>query len=96
MPGSRARGGGGDRRSGFRRNDLGENDECRRARHAGTVNSCIAFCPPGRRRRRPRQPKSRRTVHTAMSIAARSAVSPAGTAWRVRRMFTAPKYTAIT
>jgi hypothetical protein len=25
-----------------------------------------------------------------------SAINPAGTAWRVRRTFTAPKYTAIT
>jgi hypothetical protein len=37
------------------------------------------------------QPNSSLTVHTAISIAAMSAVSPAGTAWRVFLMFTAPK-----
>jgi hypothetical protein len=42
------------------------------------------------------QPNSSRTVQTAMIMAATSAVSPAGTAWRVFLMFTAPKYTAIT
>ena len=36
------------------------------------------------------------TVQTAMIMAAASARSPAGTAWRVFLMFTAPKYTAIT
>ncbi len=37
------------------------------------------------------QPNSSLTVQTAMIMAATSAVSPAGTAWRVFLMFTAPK-----
>ena len=44
-----------------------------------------------RKRKAAAYPNISRTVHTAMSIAATSAMSPAGTAWRVFRMFTAPK-----
>jgi hypothetical protein len=50
----------------------------------------------GREVPRPHPGNSSRTVHTAISMAAASARSPAGTAWRVFLMFTAPKYTAIT
>ena len=52
--------------------------------------------PSGLTRRPRSQPNSSRTIHTAMIIADPSAMSPTGTACLVFRMFTAPKYTAMT
>lgn len=49
-----------------------------------------------RRARGAAQPNIHRTTMTDRIAAETSASSPAGTAWRVLRTFTAPKYTAIT
>ena len=71
-----------------------------RRREPGALHTLCASALNGRTIQtlvtRETHPNSNRTVHTAISIAATSEMRPAGTACRVFRMFTAPKYTAIT